>query len=558
MGELWDALMGFFGQHGEQTKEQQAANAIAIMQGIQDVDTLMLFWSVLPPGVRALGTVVAAKEVTQGRIDLQGGNGVFAQAPKAFYDGFKTLADPMQAEIAKLFIEALKPGSPQVTESIEGALDLLVDTALRVSVPGDDAGSVEFRKQASEVLSPVLKLETTIGAAMCLAELIHPMKELGFGNLSHVFHDSFGFAMYTKALIDPLSRATVGSPSEKAINRLFQPYLPTQGEITGLARKREITKDQYRDAMRGYGVKEEYIDALLTGFWADPRLREILLLSQVERPDPEPPSAAADWLRKAELSEYIGPDWWFALKFAKAGYDNIDIPVLIKVVRSQFLIKELGDLRVMRRAQYKSGQISRAEYEQFLLNRGVRSDEIAPQLDAIEAERDKEQRDEMQKLYELQYKNGRIDEAALTTALIGIGIDETRVKSRVDYLKEQRLGKLREDIDTRIPTRADLEQSYKGGRMTKEALIERFDKMGYTLADAQLVADNAEADIVEDIAQEWQRAYEYRTRYGRMTAAELRSAIVSLGRSEAYAEARAAYIAEVAAGKSGEVEEVAE
>jgi len=551
VAELWDALMGFFGQHGQQTQEQQAANAIAVMQGIQDAATLSSLWLVLPTPIRMMGTVIAAKDATQGRVDLQGENGIFGQMPKAMLDGFAALSGPMQTSLVELLSDALKPGSPKVTESIEGALDLLVDSALRISVPGNDADSVAFRRQASEVLSPILKLETTIGAAMCLAELIHPMKELGFGNLSHVFHDSFGFAVYTKSIVDPLARATVGSPSEKAINRLFQPYLPTQGELTGLARKYEITEEQYRDAMRGYGVKEEYIDALLTGFWADPRLREILLLAQVERPDPEPPQAAVDWLTHAGLEEYLGPDWWFALKFAKAGYDRIDIPVLIKVVRSQFLIKELGDLRTMRRAQYKSGQLSRAGYEEFLRGRGLREEELAPQLDAIEAERLKDQNDETQKLYELQYKNGRIDEAALTAALIGLGLAEERVTSRVEYLTTQKLGKLREDIDSRVPTRSDLEQTYKRGALTKEALIDRLDKMGYTIADAQLIADNAEADLIEDVATEWQRAYEERAKHRRMTIAALEEKMVGLGRSAAYADARSTYIQEGIGGEEG-------
>ena len=554
MTSLLDAIFAFFDQSKNQTDEQKAANAIAVMQGLQDGAGLVALWAVLPLGLKEIPIVLAAKQATETRLEQQKDLGVFGSIPKAMVDGFGVLSEPMQDALVGVLTDALKPGSPRVTESIEDALELLVDAVLRVSVPGDDEPSVTARRQVAETLIPILKLETTIGSAMCLAELIHPMKELGFGNISHIFHDSFGFAKMTGSVIDPLSRASVGSPIEKAINRIFQPYLPNQGELTGLARKYEISEDQYRDAMRGYGVKEEYIDALLHGFWADPRLREILLLAQVERPDADAPQAARDWLHNANLDEYIGPDWWFALKFAKAGYDRIDIPVLIKVVRSQFLIKELGDLRTVRRAQYKSGQLSRADYETFLRGRGLREDELAPQLDAIEDEIRKDQRDETQKLYELQYKNGRIDEDHLKTELTSLGLDEQRVTSRVGYLTTQRLGKLRDDIDSRVPTRSDLEQTYKRGAMTKEALIKRLDDMGYTLTDAQLIVDNAESDLIEDVSDEWQRAYEYRTRYGRMSAADLTQALIGLGKSDAYAAARAAYIAEVAAGKTGEVE----
>jgi hypothetical protein len=341
----------------------------------------------------------------------------------------------------------------------------------------------------------------------------------------------------------------IEEPTTKSINRLFQPYLPNQGELTGLARKYEISEDTYRDAMRGWGVKEEFIDALLTGFWADPRLREILLLAQVERPDADAPAAARTWLTKAGLSEYIGPDWWFALKFAKAGYDRIDIPVLIKVVRSQFLIKELGDLRVVKRAQYKSGQLSRADYEAFLLGRGLRAEELAPQLDAIEAEIDRDRRDEMQKLYELQYKNGRITADALKTALVSLGIDQSRVDSRVEFLTIQKLGKLREDLDSRVPTRADLEQAYKRGAFTKDALINRLDLLGYTLADAQLIADNSENDITVDVATEVIRAAEESAKNKRLALADLEAVYTRNGKSVPWAAARADYIEQSILGK---------
>ncbi|MFA5379079.1 MAG: hypothetical protein WC455_25210 [Dehalococcoidia bacterium] len=558
MPNLLESTLAFFDQSKNQTEEQQAANAIALLNGVQDAAALVTVWAALPEPVKLIGIVTAAKSVTQARVDLQEGRGPFASVPKALFEGFADLIEPMESMAAEMLRRDLQPGSPESKHAFDEILDTMLDTFLTCfrlegkSVPRDVAEAFKTS------ITPLLSLGLTLEVATTLAEHIHPSKEVGWKYVSHFLHDTVGFKALTESYVWPIRKAMIEHPTEKSMNRLFQPYLPTQGELTGLARKYEITEDQYRDAMRGYGVREEYINALLTGFWADPRLREILLLAQVERPDAEAPDAARQWLTRAGLSQYIGPDWWFALKFAKAGYDRIDIPVLIKVVRSQFLIKELGDLRTMRRAQYKSGQLSRAGYEEFLRGRGLREEELAPQLDAIEAERVKDQNDETQKLYELQYKNGRITADALKSALIGLGLAEERVTSRVEYLTTQKLGKLREDIDSRVPTRSDLEQTYKRGAMTKEALIKRLDDMGYTMPDAQLIADNAENDLIVDVAQEWQRAYEYRTRYGRMTAAELKTAIAGLGKSDAYAEARAAYIAEVTAGKTGEVGEVSE
>ncbi len=526
---LLDSLLAYFDQSKNQTEEQKTANAIRIMEGVKSLDALAAAWILLPAPLRTVPAVMAAKAAADDRLKP--------------IDGKSTVISPL--------IDLLEDKDRSLGVMFGAVQDSVLNIVLDAYSGAGQSMDPELRQQLTATLKPLMTMGMTFASATALAELIMPTKEMGLSNVSHVIYDIAGANLLAAAYTQPIQRAMISAPIEKAVNRLTQQYLPTQGEMTGLARKYEITEEQYRDGMRAWGVKEEYIDALLTGFWADPRLREILLLAQVERPDPEAPQAAIDWLTNAKLDQYIGPDWWFALKFAKAGYDRIDIPVLIKVVRSQFLIKELGDLRVMRRAQYKSGQLSRAAYEEFLRGRGLREEELAPQLDAIEAERVKEQNDETQKLYELQYKNGRIDEATLTAALVDLGLAEERVKSRVEYLTTQKLGKLREDIDSRVPTRADLEQAYKRGAMTKEALIDRLDKMGYTIADAQLIADNAEADLVKEVADEWQRAYEERAKHRRMTIAELEEKMVGLGRSAAYADARSTYILEGIGGEAG-------
>ena len=84
--------------------------------------------------------------------------------------------------------------------------------------------------------------------------------------------------------------------------------------------------------------------------------------------------------------------------------------------------------------------------------------------------------------------------------------------------------------------------------------INELDMMGYTIEDAALQVEEVDQDIRNDAIAEWIRTYESRTLYFRMTIEELKVKYVELGKTEEWAEARAAYMEERLMGKE-EVEE---
>ena len=549
MGNLLEEIVQFFDTSKARTDEEKARNAIAVIQGCRDLTTLTALIMVLPGNITALPIVDAAIKSQQSELEKQGDHGIYAPITKALFDGVAELSEPIQDALVQVLRDALVPGSPKVTEAIEGSLEVLVDAVLNPIIPPDRPGAEEARKQIKSTIMPLVRLETTIAGAATLAELIHPMKEMGFGSLSHVFHDSFGFQALTGAAIGPLSRAVVGAPIEKSINKIFQPYLPVQGELTGLARKHEITKDQYREAMRGYGVKEEYIDALLTGFWADPRLFEIVRIIPYARPPGSCPEEAAAWLRKAGLQQYIGENWWLALKFAKAGYDDLDIPVLIDVVNAMYLQKELGDIRTVKKSQYKTGQITREAYTTFLMSRGLHREEINEMLDAIAVETKSEFAAEKQKLYEKKFLNGRMTEADLRTAFALVPLEQEFIDLRVKYLVEQKLGKLREDTDSRALTVSQIIDAFENGTWTKDAAVKRLDDMGWLQADALVILDNAEKKLIADDNAERIRAAEQAAKNLRLSKGELLAVYAAAGKRPGWAAARADYIEQLVMGK---------
>lgn len=558
MVDLLQAIRDFFDGANKADFERKVRAACQILPTINGSDNLASYWSFLSADVRADGRVAAAYKEAQERTKSQGEIGILGDLAKGLFEGFAALSGPIEAALAESLRKNLVPGSPDTKHEFDGVVEVLLDGMLQAFRVGGKEVPTSVRDALKTSLIPVVQLGLTITVATSLAELIHPTKELGLNHVSHLLYDMCGFKSISEAYTWPLRKALIEYPIQVALNTALQPYYPSEGTITGLARKREVTQEQYRDSMRALGIREEWITGQLQGFWADPRLFEIVRILDVAMPDPTCPSEAAVWLERAKLGKYIGPDWWLALKFAKAGYDDIDIPVLIQAVRKRYIQSELGNIRGIQRTQYKKGKISRPDYEAILASRGISAAESRELLDAVETEQTGDISDDLQRLYELKYLNGRLTDEALLAAFRSLKLDDGYIDARIKYLAEKRLGKLREDLDTRIPTRSDLEQTYKDGRSTKEAYIDRLDQMGYTLADAQLIADNAEYDLILDVAQEWQRTYEYRTRYGRMTASDLTLALIGLGKSDAYAAARAAYIAEMAAGKTGEVEAMPE
>lgn len=557
MVSLLEGIKGFFGAFETWIYNLTIGNKIEMLKAIRDLDALKVAYTAIPLPIRILPELVAVYNAHAAELEAQGmltpgdlALGIFKPLPDALMSGFAGIKDTALTFITDVLNKPLAPHSPGLADAFNPAVETLMKWFFTAVEYGGVKVDEKLKSEIVDKIKPLFTLMITFEVGSWLAEWIQPMKNTGMRHIAHALYDTVGFKELSRAYTDPIRLNLVEQPIKYAMNELTTPFLPTQGEITGLARKYEITKAQFHEAMSKQGIGKEWRDALYSGFWADPRLFEILRLMEVELPPATPHEDAVTWLTHANMEKYIGPNWWLAMKFGKAGYDQIDIPVLIKVVRARNLMKELGDIRTLNRNIYKDGGYTRGQYEEQLAKRGISKEEAKELIDAIDKELAEEQNKVYRAAYEKKYLYGRITVDELKAALEKYGLKEKRIEARTQYLLTLKEGKLTvAEEEVKDLTRAEILKAYRVGEKEKGWALKRIDDQGYTTEDAVTLVNTEEKGLIEDVNAEWIRAYEQRTLNLRMKPAELEKEYIKLGKDAEWAKARAAYFEERVTGK---------
>lgn len=583
MGELWDAFLSIPKRIIDVGKWIRKGDIIAGMKIARTETALKRQYNKLSEEDRNDPAVLALYENKLEGVKQDKEKGMFGALPDVLYDGFTDLKDTMSdaagAAIAVSYSTLFKTftgrdlskkakedlSGTNVPKAIEGIVDSILDVGFMPFEKGIEALDPEILEERKEgieraktAVKEVIRLSAGLGGVIGLQgyimEHFHPTKHTAASRALNMIIEMLGFRRLRDAYLGPLRENLIELPLQYKWNSLIQAKLPTEGEITGLARKYEITAKQYEDAMKKQGIGTFWIEKLLQGFWADPRLFEIIRLMEVERPPTTVDPKGAKWLKQAGLDKYIGPDWWLAMKFGKAGYDEIDIPVLISAVKARNVQRELGDIRTMNRDLYKRGVYTRAQFEAILTERGVSMVEGKEMMDAIDTAVKQTNNREIQRAYERKYKYGRITKEELEKKFEEFGLHEDYIKGRMEYLFTMKEGKLAAEGDEKELTRAQIVNAYKYGQKEKGWCLKEIDDMGYSTEDALMLTESVDQDVKNDTVKEWIRVYETKTLNGRMTIEELQGKYVERGKTEEWAEARAAYMEERVLGK----EEVSE
>ena len=576
MGWLKDAILGIVGGIKDFAWAMTIGGKIEMLKAINDRDALEVAYLAIPMPLRMLPEVVQIYNEKVRELEDPGNFSPFAGIAPAMYEGCVKLIDMMSdaagSAIGSSYIAMFetmtgqplssdvkkKLGGTSVPDAFEGILDSILSVSMLPFDKGAEAMGKEIPEEAKEAIQEMIKLSAglggTIGLGGYIMEHFHPTKGTNAARSLNMILELVGYKTLRDAYLKPLRWQLIEQPMRYKWNTLIHGSIPTQGEITGLARKYEITSEEYTEAMLKSGVDTFWIQKLLQGFWADPRLFEIIRLMEVERPTEIPHPDAVVWLTKAGLEGFIGPDWWLAMKFGKAGYDKIDIPILVSAVKARNIQRELGDIRMMQRKQYIGGEVTRAEYEALLKLRGIGAAEAKALLDATDTELKMKYRSDYQRAYEQKYGYNRITIEELTKNLLKLGLKKEYVTARVEYLSTKKEGKLAIDEEAKVLTDAKIVNAYKYGQKQKGWAMKQLDDKGWSTEDAVLLAESVDQDIKNDTIAEWIRTYESRTLYFRMSIEELKAKYVELGKTEEWAEARAAYMEERLMGKE-EVEE---
>jgi len=274
-----------------------------------------------------------------------------------------------------------------------------------------------------------------------LAESRQSLKYMGLPYLAAFMADMAGFSRIAAGTLGVLITIGLNTPMRYWVNEKLRPWLPDTRDAQFMRAKKEITFDKFKEIMGYHGYGDDWIETWERYLWMDPRLFEIVRLSEIVRPPPEPPPAAADWLRMAGLEEGIGPDWWYWMKYGKAGYDYIDVPVLVRATKWLTMRREQTMYLMQVRRLYREGMLDDDEARKVLRGAELADDVIEFRLKAMRMEREYYRRHALAGALKAAFRRGRIDERALINMLIVVaGIMPTAAMEELRVEQIRRYG----------------------------------------------------------------------------------------------------------------------
>ena len=211
-------------------------------------------------------------------------------------------------------------------------------------------------------------------------ELLHPTHNLGLGHISAIIFEFTQYRLVCGIFVGAMLGALLREPARYYFNRMFRPTLPTWAELQAMARKHELSRAEFYDAMAYHGFTDDWITHIWHYMWADPRLYDILRLADVATPEFAPVGA--------ELIERLihmgidpaSPDWWLQMKFMLAGYEDVDIKALTDVVHKREVQNERTRLVTQIRHMFYEGYWDQATASDAMTRAGLRSNQIAMTL----------------------------------------------------------------------------------------------------------------------------------------------------------------------------------
>lgn len=298
-------------------------------------------------------------------------------------------------------------------------------------------------------------------------ELVHPLRYMGFHYLSGFLADMGSFSSISHALIGTVVDVGVAVPMRYYLQARTRVTVPTAGDLQGMHRKHTLTPAQFGKYMAYQGYSEEWIQNYIEYLPADPRLFDILRMAEAGFPVTSPPAAAIPTLEKMNIRAGGNPDWWLQMKFALAGYNWIDIPMLVDTVHRRETNSERNRLVTTASVNFRNGYMSEPQFRQELDAAG----KTPKQIDwKVRAERLSALRDDildLEKLFTDRYLKDLITYDDLIVAFTNIGIIPHKADILANRARIRKTPKPTDDTDKRAE-KATREMQVAYSRMYKE------------------------------------------------------------------------------------------
>jgi len=283
-----------------------------------------------------------------------------------------------------------------------------------------------------------------------LTELLHPLKSMGLHQTAAMIGDFGQFGRISAAIMSPLVNGVLGKAMQYSMNAAYRPTVPFESLLIEMRSKREIDKKQFAEAMAYQGFSDKWLDAIERWQWKDPRMFEILRIADVGMEQGKAPSEEQWWFEKYGVTGDKLKDWWLWRKFMRAGYEDVDIPVMVRLVHRREVAFALTYVRTAIRRNYRWGYLSDEDLEKWMDRLSLPEQAKEWIFWAGELDRDYFYKQDLQKYYVTAYQKDVLDEDELMVSLISMGMPARDVALTVRFEKLKKKPKPSADVPAEV------------------------------------------------------------------------------------------------------------
>jgi len=314
-------------------------------------------------------------------------------------------------------------------------------------------------------------------------ELLHPLKQLGLGRVAAMLWNFTRYDTIMDAYVRPISQGTIGIPMRWYINDYLRPWrpatgdllqlrkrnfiddasfrqgmawqgypddwieafarltetIPTEGTLGTMYAKKEISEAKLRESLDKWGFASEWQDVFTRHLWMDPRLGEIIRISQISPPNPDPDPEASAWLAERGYTPEDPADWWYLYKLAKAGYEPVDVRVLVGVAKMGVVRREQTMFFEAARRLRRDGFIDDRRYEELIAEAWRAKSPVEFRRAATQLDVEYDRKESLLQITRRAYSRGAIAAGEALQLLGRLGMDGTAAAIQ---LLEEKVGLL--------------------------------------------------------------------------------------------------------------------
>ena len=308
-----------------------------------------------------------------------------------------------------------------------------------------------------------------LGAMTIAGELLHPLKNLGFGSLAAMLYDLTNYKMLTAAFISVMALTYITKPLTMYYNKAARPNMPREQALVAMAQERVITSDEYGEQLQWYGYPDSWIDKLkdIAYNTLSPRMLTSF--------------ANAGILDEGLLNHAL----------THSGYDDYTIPFIKQMMHSL----SAGDLKTVSSgvamSRYQEGFDDEPTLRQNLNALGVAPGVLNKYVFAAQLKYLYDYQTDLKTYYIDAYHRRAIEEPELRSNLAASGLLTERIDLVVQSQKIKRLGAAAPESDPSLTVQFDtVRDRRRKSLITRAQEVDALIALGYELPYATAIADN--------------------------------------------------------------------